>query len=189
MFTPHSEAALWGWQVAAQRTLDEYLRAVGLAKPARPGGPRRGRGVDSSVGDVRDLVMCLRPGSRPRSVLVCGSLEDARDEAGGDPGGYLELGVAEAAGLLCKGGCPGAGTVVLLLDGADLGDRWWRLLVFWTIRSLPQRTRVVLVLPGLARLVEEAGGEEALPLKPPGEWSWLVTLVSRKIGVCWEAFV
>ncbi|ALL00910.1 hypothetical protein Pyrde_0860 [Pyrodictium delaneyi] len=180
---------MWGWQVAAQRTLDEYLRAVGLAKPARPGGPRRGRGVDSSVGDVRDLVMCLRPGSRPRSVLVCGSLEDARDEAGGDPGGYLELGVAEAAGLLCKGGCPGAGTVVLLLDGADLGDRWWRLLVFWTIRSLPQRTRVVLVLPGLARLVEEAGGEEALPLKPPGEWSWLVTLVSRKIGVCWEAFV
>ncbi len=180
----------WGWRVTAQRTLDEYLGAIGLGRPPGLRRPQRGRDMDNIVSNIRDLVMCLQPSPRPRSVLVCSSLEDARSEAGGDdPRGYLELSVAEAAGLLCKGSCPGADTVVLLLDGADLGDRWWRLLVFWTIRSLPQRTRVVLVLPGLARLVKEAGGEEALPFKPPGEWSWLVTLVSRKIGLCWEAFV
>ncbi len=180
---------MWGSRVA-QRTLDEYLRTIGSSRLGRPGGSRRdGRSMGSIVADVRDLVMCLRPSPRPHSVLVCGSLEDARNEAGSDPGGYLELGVAKAAGLLCKGDHPGTSTVVLLLDDAELSNQWWRLLVFWTIRSLPQRMRVVLVLPGLTQLIEKMGGEEALPLKPLGEWSWLVTLVSRKIGVCWEAFV
>ena len=180
-----------GWLVTAQRTLDEYLGVIRPSKTDKLKTVQHSLSMYHVINDIRDLALCLHPDPRPRSVLVCSSLENARSEAGDCSSGNncLELEPEKAAEFLCKVGYISASTVILLLDQANIDDKWWRLLIFWTIRSIPRHTCIVLVLPDLVKLIEEAGGEKSLPIKPPTKWSWLVTLISRKMGVCWEAFV
>ena len=171
--------------MAIQRTLDEYLKRAGTVKSA-------GHAARETVAEarrLRALTMCLKPSPRPRTVIVCDSLKTTRADWADGSSGYTELDVESVAEMLCKRVYPDAETVVLEVSDDHLIDPLKRLLVFWTIRSMPQKFRIVLVLPELFKIIEEAGGEKALPLKPPESWSWLVTLVLRKIGGCWEAVV
>lgn len=171
-----------GSRVAAQRKLDEYLM-----KPQTPrimmGKPRREDAGGTT--EIRELLLCLRPEPRPRSILLCKSHRDLKESCDAD---YVVLDIHEAAMIVCKGALATGKAVAIEIDGRRLANRAARLLLFWTIRSIPRRLQVALIIPGLVQRLERAA-KSGETVRPPAEWSWLVTSIYEKIGACWEAFV
>lgn len=172
-----------GAGMAIQRRLDDYLEKQPMLQ--KNVAKHVEAGVRTHGNAVRELLLCLKPDPRPRSVLICGS---ARELGNACPGSCLELSMLDAAGKVCKGSSIAGDAVVIAVEKRVLRDKWLRLLLFWTLRSLPRRLQVVLIAPGLVKALERME-KSAVPVVPPSNWSWLVTRVLRKIGACWEAFV